>query len=92
MMRLALKWSLVALVSIAVSAVYAQEPTVFRERTRFLGMGGVGIAVVDDESALFYNPAALTKVDGTKWSLINLQARVSEDILDLDDIADEVDA
>lgn len=37
--------------------------------TRALGMGNAFVAVADDPSAVFFNPAGLTNVDGTNFSI-----------------------
>lgn len=41
---------------------YAQERYEFYNGVRALGMGGAAVAVVNDETALLYNPAALGKL------------------------------
>lgn len=38
---------------------------------RAMGMGGAYTAVVDDGDALFYNPAALSKVSGVEWTIMD---------------------
>ncbi|MBK7575229.1 MAG: outer membrane protein transport protein [Elusimicrobia bacterium] len=37
--------------------------------TRAMGMGNAFVAVADDPSAVFFNPAGLTNVDGTNFSI-----------------------
>jgi hypothetical protein len=38
---------------------------------RALGMGNAYTAVVDDSDAIFYNPAALAKVNGVHWTIMD---------------------
>jgi hypothetical protein len=55
----------------------AQEYHPFFRGIRQEGMGGAGIAVVDDETALFVNPAGLGKIRGPYFSPLNIQAEVN---------------
>lgn len=41
---------------------------------RALGMGNAYTAVVEDGDALFYNPAALSRVEGINWTIFDLHA------------------
>jgi hypothetical protein len=50
------------LILVLSSATYAQEHYEFYTGVRQLGMGGAGIAVVNDETALLTNPAGLGKL------------------------------
>jgi hypothetical protein len=52
---------------------WAQESYPFFRGVRQEGMGGAGIATVDDETALFINPAGLGKIRGPYFSVLNAQ-------------------
>src|SRR5271156_6288667 len=56
---------------------WAQEYHPFFRGIRAEGMGGAGIAVVDDETSLFINPAGLGKIRGPYFSPLNIQAEVN---------------
>lgn len=51
-----------ALVFAVTPRLFAQEMFSFYDGVRALGMGGASVAVVNDETALLYNPAALGKL------------------------------
>ena len=42
------------------------------ESARATGMGGAFTAIADDGNCLFYNPAALARVKGVHWTLIDM--------------------
>ena len=65
-----LKAFLVTLYVIILSAtsIGAQEPF-FYDGTRALSMGKAFTGLADDENALFYNPAGLTRIDGRTIAL-----------------------
>ena len=50
---------------------YSQEMRPYFRGVRDEGMGGAGVAVVDDETSLFINPAGLGKVRGPYFALLN---------------------
>ena len=62
----------------------AGSPNVNYVSVRALGMGGPGITTMDDFSALMYNPAQLAHCD-FHLDIINIQARVGKDVVDLFD-------
>ncbi|MFH1686009.1 MAG: conjugal transfer protein TraF [bacterium] len=68
-------------VLLAVSAA-AGTPNVRYKDIRALGMGGAGIATMNDFSAVMYNPAQLVRAE-THIDLINIQANVGKDITDM---------
>lgn len=49
--------------------------------TRSQGMGGVTVALPDDETAVFFNPAGLAGVKDLSWNLVSLDIEGSSDIL-----------
>lgn len=54
---------------------------------RSLGMGGVFITLVKDTDVLFYNPAALSKVEGINWQVFNVGLGTNNDTFEsIDDI------
>lgn len=70
-----------ALLLIAGSAA-AGTPNVRYNDIRALGMGGAGMFMFDDFSALMYNPAQLARTE-THLDLINIQANLGKDIVDM---------
>ena len=56
------------IISLSASTIHAQEPF-FYDGTRALSMGKAFTGLADDENALFYNPAGLTRIDGRTISL-----------------------
>lgn len=73
-------------------AVKALDFTIHQEytSTRALGMGNAFTAVVDDHSALFYNPAALARREDGQLRLF-LRAGIDGDYLDLIDDIDKAE-
>jgi hypothetical protein len=65
------------LISFALPCL-AQEYYPFFRGIRQEGMGGAGVAVVDDETALFINPSGLGKIRGPYFSPLNIQAEVTD--------------
>ncbi len=57
--------------------VMASEYYPFFRGIRAEGMGGAGVAVVDDETSLFINPAGLGKIRGPYFPPLNIQAEVN---------------
>jgi F plasmid transfer operon, TraF, protein len=76
--------------SISSQAANAPDYTIHQEytSTRALGMGNAFTAVVDDHSAMFYNPAALAVRTDTQLRLF-LRAGIEPEILSL---TDDIDA
>jgi hypothetical protein len=58
-------------VFVGFSAAWSQELVPYYRGVRDEAMGGAGVAVVNDETALFINPAGLGKIRGPYLSLIN---------------------
>ncbi len=56
------------IVILSAASIGAQEPF-FYDGTRALSMGKAFSALADDENALFYNPAGLTRIEGRTISL-----------------------
>ncbi len=63
--------TIIVLILLVGTGAVAQEKTQNFRSARDEAMGGAGVAIVDDETALFVNPAGLGKVRGTYLSLIN---------------------
>lgn len=53
--------------------VSASEISETHGNVRALGMGGIWMSIVDDQDALFVNPAALSKVQGINWQMLNFE-------------------
>jgi hypothetical protein len=65
-----------------------QYPSLYRG-VRPLGMGGAFTAVADDENALFYNPAGLSKISAFQIGILNPLVEVSKKSIDLaQDVSD----
>jgi hypothetical protein len=82
-----------ALIALAVIFLagpsHAAEYSTLNSSITALGMGDAFTAVVDDSSALFYNPAGLARVSGINWKIFSLRVGGSgyeayEQIKDLD--------
>jgi len=71
------KWISSTFLLISFSA-QAQEVREFYNGIRAMGMGGAAIAIVNDETALLYNPAALGKLRDSYGTLIDPEAVGSE--------------
>lgn len=67
------------LILISCAAAKAAEMVESNQAIRSLGMGGVYITVVKDTDVLFYNPAALTKIEGLNWQLFNIGVGTNKD-------------
>lgn len=65
-------------------------PSFFRG-VRPLGMGGAFTAVADDENALFYNPAGLSKMSRLNIGIFNPVIGISEKMIDLISDAGDID-
>jgi hypothetical protein len=63
----------------------------FYRGVRPLGMGDAFTAVVDDENALFYNPAGLSKIDTLTFGVVNPLLEISTNSIDLAYDADDTD-
>jgi len=77
----------VCLLLLAGSAL-ADNPNVKYVTVRSLSMGGAGITTMHDFSAVMYNPAQLAKCD-FHLDIVNIQARVGKDVIDLFDFFEE---
>jgi len=73
----------VLFVFLSVNCLSAKEYPSFFRGVRPLGMGGAFTAVSDDENALFYNPAGLSKISTVQIGVFNPLIEVSEDSIDL---------
>jgi hypothetical protein len=65
------------LLSFLVSFAQASEVINTHNNVRALGMGGIWMSVVTDHDALFVNPAALTKIKGLDWQVLNAEFGVN---------------
>lgn len=72
------------------SAMAAEYPSLHRG-VRPLGMGGAFTAVADDENALFYNPAGLSKISTFQLGLLNPLIEVSKKSIKLVQDAQDID-
>jgi long-chain fatty acid transport protein len=68
-MRGSLRGAIVALVSVSPAAALAGGFEVPDNGTRSLGRSGAYVAGVDEPSAIYYNPAALTRIQGPGLTL-----------------------
>ncbi|MFN7453395.1 MAG: hypothetical protein ACK5RO_01915 [Pseudobdellovibrionaceae bacterium] len=71
------KWISTTILLLTFSA-QAQEVREFYNGIRAMGMGGAAIAVVNDETALLYNPAALGKLRDSYGTIFDPEAIGSE--------------
>ncbi|MFO7945773.1 MAG: hypothetical protein R6V19_03025 [Armatimonadota bacterium] len=93
--RIVLLCIVFVVVALAVPAV-AQYHNKVRSHTtigvtpRALGMGDAFVAVADDEQALYWNPAGLSRHRGVRWSILGGAGRV-ENVDVIDDLASAAD-
>ena len=55
----------------------AGEVTESHSNVRSVGMGGVWMSIVNNQDALFVNPAALSKVSGFDWNVLNAEIGIN---------------
>lgn len=67
------------LVLLHTSPLWAAERYEFYNGVRMLGMGGAGIATVNDETALLVNPAGLGRLPNYIFTIADPEAAVSEE-------------
>lgn len=56
------------------SAAAAEAIRTINSSVRALGMGDAFVALADDDSSLFYNPAGLARVSGLNWKVFGIRA------------------
>ena len=61
------------IIFVCISGVFASDTPFFFESARTIGMGGAFTAIADDENAILYNPAGLSKI---KTNIINMSSDV----------------
>lgn len=74
-----MKWILIITVFLSTSNVFATERFEFYNGVRALGMGGVQITTVNDETALLSNPAALGKLRDHFVTVVDPEIEMSAD-------------
>lgn len=77
-------WLAIVCVTSGISTmVYGDEPEHLRQSIRALGMGNSFVAVANDESALFYNPAGLQSLQYVIFELVALDITANQKLIDL---------
>lgn len=76
-MKLQLAIFFISIISFSASTVYAGERYEFYNGVRQTAMGGAGIGVANDETALLLNPAALGKLRNAYFTLVDPEVSVS---------------
>ncbi len=71
------------LACIFTPAAAAEEVQHLRNSIRALGMGNAFIAVANDESALFYNPAGLESVKNYTFEFVSVAVTANQSLLDI---------
>ncbi len=69
---------LLILIILVSSNVHAHRRGFFLDSPRTMGMGGAGVAVVDEENAFFLNPALLDKLEKTSISFLDIRVRLNQ--------------
>jgi hypothetical protein len=82
--------AILALILTSGSAMAKVYPSFYRG-VRPLGMGDAFTAIADDENALFYNPAGLSKIDTLTFGVVNPLVEASTKSIDLANDADDTD-
>jgi hypothetical protein len=82
--------SILAVIMIAAPASAKVYPRFYRG-VRPLGMGDAFTALADDENAIFYNPAGLSRIDTLTFGVVNPLLEISADSIDLAYDIDDTD-
>src|SRR5690606_23779708 len=84
------RWCFLLLIVLS-APLRADELISFGENPRSTGMGGVRLLKNDgtDAEAIFWNPAALARITGIRWSIFNITGgtngyEVAQDLANLD--------
>ncbi len=62
---------------------FAEEPQHLRHSIRALGMGNAFTAAVNDEHALYYNPAGLQSIQQHAFEVLSLNGTVGQNFIDM---------
>jgi len=81
----------VVVVLLLASSVWAEQYRAFHKGVRPLGMGGAFTAVANDQNAIDYNPAGLSRTEGFGLGILNPMVAASEDSYDLYNDFDDID-
>jgi hypothetical protein len=79
-MKVACLFLILLFVPLANELASGSEIYPFFRGVRAQGMGGAGVATVDDETSLFINPAGLGRVRGTYFALLNPELELNYDL------------
>lgn len=64
------------------SVLHANEYAYIYKGIRPLGMGGAFVAVSNDQNALFYNPAGLSRIQGKRVAILSIEAELGQKAYD----------
>jgi hypothetical protein len=84
--------AVVFLLTAWAGSTLAAEYQGFHRGARPLGMGGAFTAVADDQNALFYNPAGLSRLKGFGLGILNPHIEASENSVDLYNDFNDIDS
>lgn len=86
------RWISILVVLVLSSSSAIAEPYFgFHRGTRTLGMGGAFTAVADDQNALYFNPAGLSRIKVFNLGILNPQIELSDNAIDLFNDMSDVD-
>jgi hypothetical protein len=85
------KYVLAAMLFFLIVGISGASHAILYEGIRPLGMGNAFTALADDENAVFYNPAGLSKVSTVTVGLLNPKISVARDSIDLIKDAEDTD-